>query len=80
MWQLKLWQNLRNQIMIKLKLLQLEDTAGYTGLRLAPTEGFGIRPRLFMPFGQKKSFCQFFYYLILIFFAEKNVILLVFQY
>ena len=33
----------------------LEDTARYAGLLLAPAEGFGLRPRLFLPFGQKKS-------------------------
>jgi hypothetical protein len=34
----------------------LEDTARYAGLLLAPAESFGLRPRLFLPFGQKKSF------------------------
>ena len=34
---------------------ELEDTARYAGLLLAPAEGFGLRPRLFLPFGQKKS-------------------------
>ena len=33
----------------------LEDTARYAGLLLAPAEGFGLWPRLFLPFGQKKS-------------------------
>ena len=33
----------------------LEDTARYAGLLLAPAEGFGLRPRLFLHFGQKKS-------------------------
>ena len=33
---------------------QLEDVARYAGLLLAPAEGFGLRPRLFLPFGQKK--------------------------
>ena len=33
----------------------LEDTARYAGLLLAPAEGFGLRPRLFLPLGQKKS-------------------------
>ena len=32
----------------------LEGTARYAGLILAPAEGFGLRPRLFLPFGQKK--------------------------
>ena len=36
-------------------LLKLEGTARYAGLLLAPAEGFGLRPRLFLPFGQKKS-------------------------
>ena len=36
-------------------LSTLEDTARYAGLLLAPAEGFGLRPRLFLPFGQKKS-------------------------
>ena len=35
--------------------MQLEDTARYAGLLLAPAEGFGLRPRLFLPFGQKKG-------------------------
>ena len=33
----------------------LEDTARYAGLLLAPAEGFGLRPKLFLRFGQKKS-------------------------
>ena len=36
------------------QLFVLEDTARYAGLLLAPAEGFGLRPRLFLPFGQKK--------------------------
>ena len=36
-------------------LNELEDTARYAGLLLAPAEGFGLRPRLFLPFGQKKE-------------------------
>ena len=41
-------------------LRKLEGTARYAGLLLAPAEGFGLRPRLFLPFGQKKSFlCSF---------------------
>ena len=35
--------------------IKLEDTARYAGLLLAPAEGFGLRPRLFLPFGQKKE-------------------------
>ena len=35
--------------------IELEDTARYAGLLLAPAEGLGLRPRLFLPFGQKKS-------------------------
>ena len=34
----------------------LEDTARYKGLLLAPAEGLGLRQRLFLPFGQKKTF------------------------
>ena len=37
------------------KLPILEGTARYAGLLLAPAEGFGLRPRLFLPFGPKKS-------------------------
>ena len=36
--------------------ITLEDTARYAGLLLAPAEGFGLWPTLFLPFGQKKSF------------------------
>ena len=36
--------------------IKLEDTASYTGLLLAPAEVFGLWPRLFLPFGQKKGF------------------------
>ena len=35
--------------------LKLEDTARYAGLLLAPAEGFGLWPRPFLPFGQKKE-------------------------
>ena len=38
--------------------IKLEGTARYAGLLLAPAEGFGLRPRLFLPFGQKKSFSR----------------------
>ena len=38
----------------------LEGAAHYAGLLLAPAEGFGLRPRLFLPFGQKKSFLYYF--------------------
>ena len=34
---------------------ELEGTARYAGLLLAPAEGFGLWPRLFLPFGQKNS-------------------------
>ena len=34
---------------------RLEDTARYASLLLAPAEGFGLRPRLFLPVGQKKN-------------------------
>ena len=33
----------------------LESRARYAGLLLDPTEGFGLRPMLFLPFGQKKG-------------------------
>ena len=33
----------------------LEDMASYAGLLLAPAEGFGIWPRLILPFAHKKS-------------------------
>ena len=36
--------------------LLLEGSARFAGFLLAPAEGFGLRPRLFWPFGQKKSF------------------------
>ena len=38
-------------------LARLEDTARYAGLLVAPAEGFGLRPRLYLPFGQKKKLC-----------------------
>ena len=38
----------------------LEDTARYAGLLLARPEGFGLRPRPFLPFVQKKSLLCFF--------------------
>ena len=34
----------------------LEDTARYAGLLLAPAEGFGLRPRFFLPFGKKRAY------------------------
>ena len=37
----------------------LKDTARYAGLLLAPAEDFGLRPRLFLPFGQKKIILMF---------------------
>ena len=37
---------------------KLEDKARYAALLLAPAEGFGLRPRLFLSFGPKKRlFC-----------------------
>ena len=33
----------------------LKGTARYAGLLLAPAESFSLRPRLFLPFGQKKG-------------------------
>ena len=43
------------QILLILEyLVLLEDMAHYAGLLLSPTEGFSLRSRLFLPFGQKK--------------------------
>ena len=39
----------------------LEDTARYAGLLLAPAEGFGLWPTLFLPFGQKKELFMLFW-------------------
>ena len=39
----------------------LEGTTRYKGLLLAPAKGFGLRPRLFLPFGQKKSLFLLFF-------------------
>ena len=36
-------------------LKELEDTARYASLLLAPAESFGLQPRLFLPFGQEKT-------------------------
>ena len=36
--------------------IELEGTARYAGLLLAPAEGFGLRPRLFLPFGKKRAY------------------------
>ena len=36
-------------------LYTLEDTARYAGLLLAPAEGFGLRPRLFLPFERRRK-------------------------
>ena len=38
------------------KKIALDGTDRYARLLLAPAEGFGLEPRLFMPFGHKKSF------------------------
>ena len=35
--------------------ITLEGATRYAGLLLAPAEGFGLRPRAFLPFGQTKS-------------------------
>ena len=35
---------------------QLDGAARYAGLLLAPVVGFCLRPRLFLPFGQKTGF------------------------
>ena len=42
--------------------MQLEGTARYAGLLLAPAEGYGLRPRFFLPFGQKGAFYAVFAY------------------
>ena len=42
-------------------LMKLEDTARYAGLLLAPAEGFGLCPRLFLPFRQKKELIMLFW-------------------
>ena len=39
----------------------LEDTARYAGLLLAPAEGFGLQPKLFLPFGQKNCFLYIYF-------------------
>ena len=39
-----------NWYFIKLLLNILEGTASYAGILLAPAEGFGLRPMLFLPF------------------------------
>ena len=39
----------------------LEDTARYAGLLLALAEGFGLRPRLFLPLGPKKELFMLFW-------------------
>ena len=43
------------------KFLTLEDMAHYAGLLLAPVEGFGLRPRVFLPFGQKRELIMLFW-------------------
>ena len=40
---------------IYIYIYKLEDMACYAHILLAPVEGFGLWPRLFFPFGQKKS-------------------------
>ena len=40
-------------------MIELEDTACYAGLLLAPEEGFGFWPRVVLPFGQKKLIVLF---------------------
>ena len=42
--------------MVRLSLKTLEDTARYTGLLLAPAEGFGLRPRVVYPVGKTRPF------------------------
>ena len=41
-------------------LILLKGAARYAGLLLAPAEGFGLWPRLFLPFRQKKSLSYYF--------------------
>ena len=43
----------------------LEGTARYAGILLAPAEAFGLRPRHFLPLGQKKEFFKAVFLLIL---------------
>ena len=46
---------LYDTLFISQLLKGLEGTARYAGLLLAPAEGFSLRPRLFLLFGQKKG-------------------------
>ena len=45
----------------RLMLPILEDTARYAGLLLAPAEGFGLRPRLFLALRAKKELFMLFW-------------------
>ena len=47
-----------NQVLYVIKA-KLEGTVRYAGFLLAPAEGLGLRPRLFLPFVQKKAFMLF---------------------
>ena len=49
-------QTLLNIVFMLCLWTALEDTARYAGLLLAPAEGFGLWQRLFLPFGQKKTY------------------------
>ena len=53
----------KKKFVIKKKISFTKDTVRYAGLLIAPAEGFGLRLRLFLPFGQKKElimlFCKF---------------------
>ena len=49
--------HIHNKIFVSLlKYVILEGAARCAGLLLAPAEGFGLRPRPILPFGQKKNF------------------------
>ena len=43
-------------VLLNHPVLLLGTLEGTAGLLLAPAEGFGLRPRLFLLFGQKKAF------------------------
>ena len=45
-------------------MMKLEGTARYACLLLATAEGFGLRPKLFLPFGQKRAFHAVFFLIL----------------
>ena len=45
--------------------ISLEDMARSAGQLLAPVEGFGLRPRIFLPFGQIKGLLCHFWFLVI---------------